>query len=60
MKKFRRGNQRLTGGGQEGLFLKPFEPVIANVFTDDGAVFLFDPDQRPTSSCRSSSGLVNG
>jgi hypothetical protein len=24
-----RRNQRLAGGGQEGLFLKPFEPVIA-------------------------------
>jgi hypothetical protein len=35
-------DKRLAGGGQEGLFLKPFEAVIANVFTDDGAVFLFD------------------
>jgi hypothetical protein len=33
------GDQRLVDGGQYGLFLKPFEPVIANVFTDYGAVF---------------------
>jgi hypothetical protein len=32
----------LKDGGEEGLFLKPFEAVIANVFTDDGAIFLFD------------------
>jgi hypothetical protein len=37
------GGQRLAGGGQEGLFLKAFEPVIANVFTDNGAVFFVRP-----------------
>jgi hypothetical protein len=35
-------NQGLADSGQEGLFLRPFEPVIAGVFTDDRAVFLFD------------------
>jgi hypothetical protein len=54
MKKFRRGDQRLADGGQEDLFLKAFEPVIANVFTDDGAVFLFDSDRRSASRCCSS------
>jgi hypothetical protein len=24
------------------LFLKAFEPIVTHVFTDDGAVFLFD------------------
>jgi hypothetical protein len=38
MKKLRRG----TRGGQEGLFLKARKPFIADIFTDDGAVFLFD------------------
>jgi hypothetical protein len=36
------GDQGFVDGGQEGLFLKALEPVIAGVFTDDGAVFLFD------------------
>ncbi|MDR0374711.1 MAG: hypothetical protein LBH85_03200 [Treponema sp.] len=36
------GSQCLVDGGQDGLFLKALEPVIARVFTDDGAVFLFD------------------
>jgi hypothetical protein len=35
-------NQRLAAGGQEGLFLKPFEPVIAGIFTNHSAVFLFN------------------
>jgi hypothetical protein len=34
------GCQEGIDGGQEGLFLKAREPVIADVFADDGAVFL--------------------
>ena len=29
-------------GGQEGQFLKPFEPVIPDVLADNGSVFLLD------------------
>jgi hypothetical protein len=36
------GDQRCIHGGQEGLFCKALKPVIADVFTDDGAIFLFD------------------
>jgi hypothetical protein len=35
-------NQGRIHGGQEGLFLEACEPVITDIFTDDGAVFLFD------------------
>jgi hypothetical protein len=40
--KVKQGDQRCIDSGQAGLFLKPFEPVVADIFTDDGAVFLFD------------------
>jgi hypothetical protein len=42
MKKLGSGTSGLQTAGQEGLFLKPFEPVIAGVFMNRGAVFLFD------------------
>ena len=32
----------LVDGGQEGLFLKAFKPVVPGVFPDNGTVFLFD------------------
>ena len=36
------GNQRLIDSGQEGLFLEPLKPVIADILADNGAVFLLD------------------
>jgi hypothetical protein len=34
------GRQRLINGGQEGLLLEPFKPVIPDILADDRAVFL--------------------
>ena len=36
------GCQVSIDGGQEGQFLKPFEPVIPDVLADNGSVFLLD------------------
>jgi hypothetical protein len=35
-------NQRLVDDSQEGLFLKPFEPVIAGIFTNHDVIFSFN------------------
>jgi hypothetical protein len=35
-------DRRAVDGGQEGLFLEPFKPVIARIFADDDAIFLFN------------------
>jgi hypothetical protein len=34
--------------------------VVADILPDNGAVFLFDPDQRSASNCRFSYGLSTG
>jgi hypothetical protein len=55
-KEVKKRGQRRIDGGQEGLFLKALKPVAADVFTDDGTVFLFDSDRRPANSYRFSGG----
>jgi len=36
------GNQRLIDSSEDGLFLDALEAVISNIFTNNGAIFLFD------------------
>jgi hypothetical protein len=59
-KEVEEGDQVAIDGGEAGLEGIPLKAVVTDILPDNGAVFLFDSDQRSANSYRFSCGLGSG